>query len=280
MANNSQLYLWNDRTLYIGSIPQRTNLCLGAACFAVFLDSTANVKGQQQRATAQTFLFPAASTIEIEKHQGRVAILMLDSLGYEYHALLGTMMHSKGGVAWRAVTEKAVVQTFKTIIRGNYGAKDLYFWMRSLTRPEDYVLQANYHHDPRVEKAMNLIKNYGDTPLDIMDCAQQIGMTVAELESFFYERTGLTLKGFRAWRLLGEALSYSAQGESVEVAAVKAGFADVEQYFKVFVHHFGMHPRALAKYAPGADIHVYKKPIDSEEPRETLYSAPDFFELG
>lgn len=279
MVNNSQLYLWNDRTLYIGPIPQRSFLSLGTSSLIIFLDAPAMVSSGLQRSTAQTFLLGSGIPFVIEKHEGRVAFLLLDSLGYEYHALQGTMMHQVDGMGWHTMTEKAVTQTFRTIFRGNYGAKDLYHWMRSLTRPVEYMHSANYRHDPRIDKAMTLIKNYGDTPMDILDCAQQIGMGVEELESLFKQHVGLSLRAFRAWRLLGDAITYLAQGDDLQKAVVKAGFENEAQYMKVFARHFGLHPRALAKYASGTDIHIYKKPITAEEPKESLYSAPDFFEF-
>ena len=280
MLNNSQLYLWNDRTLYIGAVPHRTTLCLGGSSFLVFLDASARLKFANHSLTAQTFLVPAARSVEIDRHAGRVAVLALDSLGYEYHTLLETMRQSIDGVAWHSMTEKAVVQTFKTIARGNYGAKDIYYWMRSLTRPEEYFEKLDYRHDPRIEKAMTLIKLYGDTPMDIEDCAQQVGLSTDELQALFEARVGLSIASFRAWRLLGDTVTYMAEGLSTEQAAIKAGFESEDQYFRVFVRHFGLHPRALAKYSQGVDIHVYKKPISSEEPKESLYSAPDFFVFG
>lgn len=277
MTNKSQLYLWNDRTLYIGDVPDRSNLCLGSSSFLVFLDGPATINSAGHRATAQTFLIPAARRIDIEKHSKRVAVLALDSLGYEYHALSQTMLDGREGVAWHSMTEKAVVQTFKTIARGNYGAKDLYHWMLSLTRPEEYFDKLMYQHDVRIEKAMNLIKKYGDTPMDIEDCAQQVGLSVPDLKTVFEENTGLTINGYRAWRLLGDAVTYMAKGMALEKAALKAGFESQEQYYRVFANHFGMHPAALAKFTSVADVHVYKKPIASEEPKEALYYAPDFF---
>ncbi len=279
MANASQLYLWNDRTLYIGPVPQRSCLSLGSACLIIFLDANATLKLNGQAVTAQTFLVSSGCPLEVEKHQGRAAVLMLDSLGYEYNALKGTMMHCRPDFGWHSMTEKAVVQTFRTIFRGNYGAKDLYLWMRSLTRPEEYMKASTYRHDERIEKAMTLIKNYGATPMDILDCSQQVGISVIELEALFRQHLGLSIKGFRAWRLLGDTITYAAEGADLATASRKAGFQDEHQYLKVFSRHFGMHPRALARYASGTDIHIYKKPIASEEPKESLYSAPDFFEL-
>ncbi|MDX1692121.1 MAG: helix-turn-helix domain-containing protein [Ketobacteraceae bacterium] len=279
MANSSQLYLWNDRTLYIGPAPQRSCLSFGSACLVVFLDANATLRFQDQFVTAQTFLISSGCAFEVDRHQGRAAVLLLDSLGYEYHALQGTMMHRTPSYSWHSMTEKAVAQTFRTIFRGNYGARDLYHWMRSLTRPEEYMKASRYVHDARIEKAMTLIKNYGATPMDIMDCAQQVGVSVIELEALFRRHLGLSIKGFRAWRLLGDTITYAAEGDDLGTASRKAGFRDEHQYLRVFSRHFGMHPRALAKYAQGTDIYIYKKPIASEEPKEALYSAPDFFEL-
>lgn len=278
--NHSQLYLWNDRTLYIGPIPHRSYLSLGAASLLVFLDGNATVNVAGQKAMAQTFLIPPVEYFEVLNHQGRVAILLLDSLGYEYHALKGTMMYQMENTNWHSMTEKAVVQTFRTIARSQYGAKDLYHWMLSLTRPEEYMLQSDFQHDERIEKTMSLIKTYGDTPLDIMDCAQQVGLTVAELEALFFQETKLTLKGFRAWRLLGDAITLIAEGKPFREAVTQAGFESMDQYYKVFVRHFGLHPSVLAKYTSETDVHIYKKPIASEELKESLYSAPDFFEFA
>ena len=279
MANNSQLYLWNDRTLYIGPVPQRCCLSLGSACLVVFLDANGVIRLQGREVTAQTFLISSGCDFEVIRNHGRGAVLLLDSLGYEYHALRGTMMHRTPDYSWHSMTEKAVAQTFRTIFRGNYGARDLYHWMRSLTRPEEYMKASAYRHDERIEKAMVLIRNYGATPMDIMDCAQQVGVSVIQLEALFRQHLGLSIKGFRAWRLLGDTIANAAEGDDLATASRKAGFRDEHQYLRVFSRHFGMHPRALAKYASGTDIHVYRKPIASEEPKEALYSAPDFFEL-
>ena len=279
MANTSQLYLWNDRTLYIGPVPERSRVSLGSSCLIVFLDANATVRLNGQRVSAQTFLVASGCPVEVEKHQGRVAVLLLDSLGYEFHALQGSMKSHCAEFGWHSMTEKAVVQTFRTIARGNYGAKDLHHWMLSLTRPEEYMKSSSYRHDERIEKAMILIKNYGATPMDILDCAQQVGLSVFELEALFRKELGLSIKGFRAWRLLGDTITFAAEGDNLATASRKAGFRDEHQYLKVFSRHFGMHPRALSRYASATYVHIYKKPIASEEPKEALYSAPDFFEF-
>lgn len=280
MQKNAQLYLWSDRVLYLGTMPQSTHLSLGAPSFLVFLDGPATLSLESGSISAQTFLVPAASLMRIQKHAGRVAVLTLDNLGYEYHALLPTMMARKGGVAWHSMTEKAVVQTFQMVARGNYDAKDLYHWMASIVRPETNFGQEHYQHDTRIEKVMALVRRYGDTSLDIEDFSQQVGLTVAELAALFQEKVGQSIQAFRAWCLLGDVVTHMAEGSAVDKAAVEAGFESEEQYFKVFARHIGVHPRALATQIPATDIHIYKKVYTEEEPKSSLYSAPDFLAFG
>jgi len=257
---NSLLYMWANRTLYLGPFVSDIQLQPASSSFCVFLDgpATLEIKGVSKPVTGRTFLFPVDRTIKVLKHQGRVANIFLDPLGHEYHILKMFMGELENGVCFNAYNEATLIEVFECVQQKNHSEKVIYKWLDDFLRPPHICEGIRFKSDDRVNAVINLVKLSSVKPININLIARAVNLSETRLMILFKEYTGIPLRRYRLWHLMARAASLMTGGASLTDAAMQAGFSDAAHFCRNFKKHFGMSPVYLLNQIDPIRIHVHK----------------------
>lgn len=101
------------------------------------------------------------------------------------------------------------------------------------------------HLDPRVEQALQAVDEQLQDKVSAVALAQQVSLSLSQLERLFGEQVGLSVRRLVLWRRLRLALAIGLSGSSLTEAAHAAGFADSAHFSRTVRSMFGVRAQAL-----------------------------------
>jgi AraC family transcriptional regulator len=99
--------------------------------------------------------------------------------------------------------------------------------------------------DDRILRAIEYIRNHLDAPLTLNEVAKEAFLSPSRFRHLFVEQTGTALRPYVLWRRFLRAWEVVMRGESLSVAAHKAGFADAAHLSRTSRRMFGFAPSML-----------------------------------
>lgn len=255
----SKLYLWENRTLYIGTIADAIRFVQPASSvtfslggeIALTLEETAEC--ELQRITARSFLLPPSQDVIGEFGDSPVAICMLDPLGCDYNSLAPRMTQSCRQLRFNAVDEMRCIE----------GLKELYYEdlpVDSAYQRVDELLTNNapseHKVDGRIVKALSLIQRDVQDNLPTESFARDIGISYPRLVQLFREQVGAPIRRYRLWHRLFVATREIARTQNLSAGAHAAGFSDTAHFNRTFRRMLGMTPTDLLSQPNGLKIYA------------------------
>ncbi|MGL4317918.1 MAG: helix-turn-helix domain-containing protein [Pseudomonas sp.] len=99
--------------------------------------------------------------------------------------------------------------------------------------------------DTRVEQALRAVDEQLLDKVSALALAQQVSLSLSQLERLFGEQVGLSVRRLVLWRRLRLALAVGLSGSSLTEAAHAAGFADSAHFSRTVRSMFGVRAQAL-----------------------------------
>lgn len=111
-----------------------------------------------------------------------------------------------------------------------------------MTRKTDGIRQ-----DDRVLRVEQMVSSMIPTEISIGSLAAEVCLSESRLRALFRNTTGIPLYRYILWNKIRFATNRIMAGDSVNDAAMEAGFADSSHFHKMMVQVFGMSPSKFLK---------------------------------
>ena len=117
------------------------------------------------------------------------------------------------------------------------------------------VCSADERLDPRVSKALALIKRAAQTAAPIEDIAEEVGLSSTRLMKLLQRDLGVPFRRLRTWERMRSVTLARSAGQNLTTACHAAGFADSAHFSRTFRQLFGIPPSAVLH--PAASIRIW-----------------------
>lgn len=247
------LYLWDKRTFHLGQFQQPLQLSQAAAMLLFGLDGPLYLESQGYQVACRSALLPAGLELSVDSHSSRVAICYLDVFGEDFALLAPRMAANQAGVLFGLDSELACIQRFDELHRSSAPPEQVYAWLDELINPQQ-MLPRGFSPDPRIVRAIELIKADVSCNQSITYLAEQVGLSVPRLTQLFRQKIGIPIRRYRQWHRLFVTSVGVARGMSLTEAAVAAGFTDSAHFSHTFRSIIGMTPSAVLAHPQGVRL--------------------------
>lgn len=241
------LHLWQDRSLFLGVIPDPVEFTPACAWLLVGLDLPFHIAvNDGPMISTSLALVPPGVEVRYYSESGLLGCCFLDVLCRDYRVLssrlplLSDSLHGDNGPF-----AAAVVESFRRLYLDPVDPAGVYDRLvESLALPsaipEGRVEQAvaGVVASVRLTAAANLPNSY---------YAAEAGLSEDVLSRWFRQETGLTLRRYRNWHRLFLSAWMMQQGTSLTDAAQEAGFSDAAHFTHVFREMVGLKPSFIQR---------------------------------
>lgn len=245
MKKKAIIYATGERGVYVGRLEacfKRSNV---PSTLLVSLDDDLEMIDsiRRVRVKGKSFLIPAGMSLEVNTHGSNVAMFFLNGPGNDLARLI-PIMHSVLPMGdqhcFSGIKGEADVIEFANILRNQ---------RPSLTIAEqivndwlDHPARRQPDPDPRIVKAVQLIKESYDQNISVEWIARQVGLSVPHLSQLFKRVTGTPIRRFRLWHRVFVTAAKLSEGFGLTHAALAAGFADYAQFSRTYRELAGGNP--------------------------------------
>lgn len=236
------LYLWDQRTVYIGELFELPSMRTAAASFLVGLEQPFHIEDASSGKSAKTYsaLVPADLRVQVKSGGKITACCFLDPFGFDFKALQRDMQDCLGAIWVNNRHEQQQREWFKLLYGDLVPAANAYQTLMLGIMPP---CEGNAHDvDPRLVQAVQIIKQNPLSNQSNQWLAAQVGMSESQLQRMFRQVLGVPVRRYRLWHRLFVTAGLMATGKSLTDAALSAGFADSSHFSRTFRSMLGMTP--------------------------------------
>ncbi len=251
MYPKSSLYLWDQRTLYVGEAFDLNSITPAASILVYCIDGTMKVtaKGSSKTIVTQSILLPAGLPFNATADSKRVSICFLDAYGVDFHQCKQFMKNSTDGIYFDSKEELHHIELLEDI------------YVKRL--PEDVAYKVMVEHfflrpkgvkqercvDDRIVKVVEFIKSNFSENHSNQYLADIVGMSDVQLRRMFKKTTQIPIRRYRLWHRLFVTANLMVLGYTLTDASIAAGFSDSSHFNHVFRSMLGINPSFVLKRA-------------------------------
>ncbi|EKF75809.1 transcriptional regulator [Alcanivorax hongdengensis A-11-3] len=241
------LYLWQQRTLYLGYISRLSSLSQGANTLLFGLDDVIPLKVGGLQLEARSYLVPAGARYSADSLGKRIACCFLDPLGKDMLFHSPAMAEHESGISFGSMHEASQLHTLQTLYRDQADAGQAYRALEGQLFPEECTRVEGFEPDARIAEVVALIRSDPSENLSNEALAQRVGLSGDRLQRLFKQTTGIPIRRYRLWHRLFVTSSMMAMGATLTDAALAAGFSDSSHLAHVFKSMLGMSPSTVLR---------------------------------
>lgn len=253
----SQLFLWDQRTLFIGLLAEKIVLSQGAATLTVSLSTPIEFKTPSMDAPMETktLLLPPGLDVEVNTNGALIANCNLEPLLQDWRALKQSMKHHEFGLDFELENEDLTQQTFRNIYDQQLNYEDAYTELTKWLDAFYDKVDAPFKTDERVLCIIEEIKRSVDDNVSVGELAGSVGLSEPRLIQLFKQQTGVPIRRYRQWHRLFTTSVYMGKGCTLTEAAIHAGFTDSAHFTNTFKNMLGMRPSDVLAQSNGIQIY-------------------------
>jgi AraC-like DNA-binding protein len=238
------LYLWDKRTFYLSAFSEPLQLSQAAAMLLISLDDELLLHSQGTSLYGRSILLPPGLELTVDSRGSRVAICYLDVFGEDFALLAPRMARQEAGLLHGLDEEALWISRFDALHRSSAGPEAIWDWLERLINPQRLV-PPGFTCDPRIVRAVELIKADVSCNQSIDYLAERVGLSVPRLTQLFRQKIGIPIRRYRQWHRLFVTCVGVARGMNLTDAAVAAGFTDSAHFSHTFRSIIGMAPTTV-----------------------------------
>ena len=194
------LYLWRQRTLYLGELPPIPDLTPAATTLLMGLEKPFLIRDydSNQETLTRSALIPAGTRFGADPLGQNMANCYLDPIGDDLKFLKPTMKRTLNGILLDDANESRHLAQFQTIFAGALPPDIAYQNLSATIFSNDVTTE---HHEAR-EKILKVIELIRNDPLSNQPAeqlAQQAGLSTPQMNRWFKKFTGVPVRRYRLW---------------------------------------------------------------------------------
>lgn len=258
-----RLYLWQQRTLYLGPLqgPLRLNLAASRLLVSLQADRPLELRAGHSRRwhPCQSALLPVGSRVELRSGGQTVADCHLDVSGRDL-ALLAAQAHERLDDLFLDITmPDPLAPRLAQWHRHPPDADTLASGLQALLNPPALVAHCSHQLDARVAATIRRIQTSVTENVPLAVLAEEAGLSNSRLVNLFKGQVGIPVRRYRLWHRLFRASCLLANGTSATDAAHQAGFSDAAHLSHTYRDILGISPTDLfGKHSP---LQVFVEPV-------------------
>jgi len=249
-AYNPILYLWKNRTLFIGSHEEPLDISTGAATLMFALEKPFRFMTNDMSIAVEcrSLLLPAGTSVMLDTQGGIIASGTLDPFGEDLSLLKGLMTHSINNAFYQLKNERECIAILQTISSYPLGSYELFKSLIQKLR-QKHGVQTTHFVDSRIERVIDIIQNSISENLLLSDLESVANLSPSRLTELFKQQTGLPIRRYRLWYRIYVTVLKVGQGKTLTDAAAEAGFTDSSHFIRTFRSMLGTAPRCIFSQA-------------------------------
>lgn len=259
IINESLLYLWDQRTLYLGDLSDLLEVNPAASSLLIGLEDDFEIwtSSHEERIRTRSALIPAGVCASANNFEKPVAICYLDPCNQDFRALIRNMNIKVGGVYLECSYIDKQIAALNKIYREKTPAENAY----SVLLNDILPLESNYPPQPKyldaIQESIHIIKSHPTENISNRSIAEQIGtLSERQLQRYFKEIVGIPIRRFRLWHRLFVTATLMGFGMSLTDASIEAGFSDASHFSHTFRSMLGMKPSFVLKRRHAITIYM------------------------
>jgi AraC-like DNA-binding protein len=270
------LYIWEKRTLFIGSLEEPLNISTGASTLLLGLDNPIRfiTNEMQTSIECRSLLISAGTDVVIDTQGAIIANCTLEPLGRDLHVLSRLIHNSAGGIGYDLKNEQMLIDTFWRVCCSPFDTVEINKSLVKILNLKTQHLQDGqrpHDVDPRIEHVITLIQNTSNLNLSLSELAKKANLSPSRLTQLFKKQTGLPLRRYRLWHRLYMTALKVGQKKNLTEAAFEAGFNDSPHFNRTFRSMLGISPTCVLSQT----LQVIIPDINQDKP-STINQAPCF----
>lgn len=241
MNLKSLIYLWKERTLFIGRLDEPLVLSQGAATLCLSLEDKISVRFPDSNSDTRcsSVLLPPGCTVCLDTRKQIVANVNLDVMGLDYLNLRKGMTQLAQGVCVGLNNEEEFRAALRSVHQNESSLLETKSILHELLSGDDPGI---FVKDERVQKVVDLIQSSIGLNLSTEHLAKQVNLSVPGLTKLFKHQTGVPIRRYRQWHRLYTTAVEIGKGRNLTDAALAAGFVDLPHCTHTFNLMLGMKP--------------------------------------
>jgi AraC-like DNA-binding protein len=253
-ANDAALlYLWDKRTLFLGSLSEFMDLSQAATTLVIGLDQAFVLESAGERVSCRSALLPVGSRVGLQAGNNRLVVWYLDPFGQDFALLRGRMAAQQGGLYVQLEHESQWIEQHLALLAPDATPAQAYSLIEQLVGSADAATP--FKLDARIMTVVELIKRDVADNLSAQYLAAQVGLSEPRLLQLFKETLGVPIRRYRQWHRLFVTAVGVTRGLSLTAAALEAGFTDSAHFSHTFRSILGTTPTAM--FSPRGNIRLH-----------------------
>ncbi len=256
MYPKSSLYLWDQRTLYIGEAFDLTSITPAASILVYCIEGTMAITAERssKAIVTRSVLIPAGTPFSAVSDSKRICICFLDPYGGDFYQCKQFMENFTDGIYFDSKDETHQIQLLENIYSKKlpediaYKKMVEHFFLRSTISKDEHCV------DDRIVKVIEFIKNNFSENHSNQYLADLVGMSDVNLRRTFKKTTQIPIRRYRLWHRLFVTANLMALGYTLTDASIAAGFSDSSHFNHVFRSMLGINPSFVLKRAQSISI--------------------------
>jgi AraC-like DNA-binding protein len=242
VSSKSLFYSSIKRSLYFLQFDEFFYRVNGPSMLIISLDKpleVLNIGGNKY--LSHSLLIPAGKPHTIKTNRAKMVICYLKGTGSDLKKLIPLMANhikvdSQHTLFSQVKFEAMIIAQAKEIWREKPEACQVLQEFEALMNTFDSLhdKNINYHVDARVVKVIDMIKANIAVNVSVNDMTKEVNISASRLSQIFRAATGTSIRTFRLWERVFYTTRYLQSGLLITNAAIKAGFADYGQFFRVY----------------------------------------------
>jgi len=257
---SSLIYLWEQRTLFIGSLEAPLDISTGASTLMLALDKPIRFMtcDMSTPIECKSLLLPAGTSAIIDTQNGIIANCTLDPYGADLDTLAKLMQVKNGSAYYELEDQQEYIEKFWAICASPVTSHEVLSSLIQILKLNDTEerpqILPTYICDPRIERTIQLIQKTTRENILLSDLAAHANLSPSRLTQLFKQQTGLPLRRYRLWHRIYLTTLKIGQGLSLTDAAADAGFTDSSHFIRTFRSMLGMAPSSIFSQAQQLQI--------------------------
>ena len=251
----SKLYIWQNRGLFMGHLPDISEHRLGSAALCVGIDRPFRVLESESNGwrEGRGVLVPPGCLHEIQVGGALMAILFIEPESPDYPAIQNVMLDGEWQCLYGLVHEDEVLTALREAWELQPDAaviRDLLDRLIPSPRPGDRPPPL----DGRIQRVIRLMKEDLSRSYSMNELAEHVNLSPTRLVHLFKEEVGVPIRRFRQWHRMRVVAALIAEDSTLTDAALGAGFADSSHFSRAFRNMFGITPSSVFGRAANVQI--------------------------